>query len=223
MKKEKIYLILTTIFVILTLAATGYILAKEGKVNAGYSLIPCLFAIIFSDLCIKERNKNKKLDKKGLEKHNKRTKIIIAIVIIFIVLNIISEIILNIEVDNNMIEIIPQITEKKEITKSVIVDRIDSGYTIYYYGIEKAIINLNEEKLDLADSLAEGKITIDKIIEDLKKYGELNDGGTEIYKDGGTKKYLTDNYTIIKCNTLDGNKDIYIGDKDMEYEEGFCK
>ena len=94
MKKEKIYLILTTIFVILTLAASGYILAKEGNINAGYSLIPCLFSIIFSNLCIKEKSKNKKINKNRLEKHNKITKIIILILIIFIILNIISAIIL---------------------------------------------------------------------------------------------------------------------------------
>jgi len=220
MKKEKLYLILTTIFVILTLLVTGYIIAK--KINVAYSLIPCVFAIIFSNLCIKERNKNKKIDKKVLEKHNKRTKIMSIIIIMFILLNVVSEITLK-ENNNTLIEVKPQITEKKEITKSVIVDGIDYSYTIYYYGIEKATIKINNEKLDLADSLAENKITIDKIIEDLKKYDELNDGGTEIYKDGGTKKYLTDNYTIIKCNTLEGNKDIYIGNKDMEYEEDFCK
>lgn len=219
MKKEKIYLLLTTIFVILTLVVTGYIIAK--KINTAYSLIPCLFAIIFSNLCIKERNKNKKIDKKVLEKHNKRTKVIIIIIIVFIIINIVSEITL--KENSNLIEIIPQIKEEKEITKSVIVDKIDSSYIIYYYGIEKAIINLNNEKLDLADSLVENKITLEELLEDLKKSNELNDGGTEIYKDGGTKKYLTDSYTIIKCNTLEGNKDIYIGDKDMEYEEAFCK
>lgn len=223
MKKEKIYLILTTIFVILTLVASGYILAKEGRVNSGYALIPCLFAIIFSNLCIKERDKNKKINQKQLEKHNKITKIIIVIIIIFIILNIISAIILKNNSNNNLIEVKPTISEKKEITKSVIVDKIDYSYTINYYGIKKAIINLNNEKLDLADSLAEGKITLEELLEDLKKTNELNDGGTLIYKDGGTKKYLTDNYTIIKCNTLEGNKDIYIGDKDMEYEETFCK
>lgn len=223
MKKEKIYLILTTIFVILTLVLSGYILAKEGTVNSGYALIPCLFAIIFSNLCIKEKNKNKKLDKKQLKKHNKTTKIIVITIITFIILNIISSIILKDNSNNNLIEITPQIKEKKEITKSVIVDKIDSSYTINYSGIKKATIKLNNEKLDLAESLAEGKITLDKIIEELKKYDELNDGGTEIYRDGGTKKYLTEDYTIIKCNTLDGNKDIYIGDKDMKYEEYFCK
>ncbi len=32
---------------------------------------------------------------------------------------------------------------------------------------------------------------------------------------GGSIIYQYGNYTIIKCNTLDGNRDVYIGSKDM--------
>ena len=35
------------------------------------------------------------------------------------------------------------------------------------------------------------------------------------YDDGGSKEYHYENYTIIKCNTLNGNRDVYIGTKDM--------
>lgn len=46
---------------------------------------------------------------------------------------------------------------------------------------------------------------------------------TETLKDGGTKIYKKDDYTIISCNTIDNNKDIYIGDETLEYHQGFCK
>ena len=36
-----------------------------------------------------------------------------------------------------------------------------------------------------------------------------------IYKDSGSIEYHYDNYTIIKCHTLNGNRDVYIGTKDM--------
>lgn len=42
-------------------------------------------------------------------------------------------------------------------------------------------------------------------------------------KDGGTTTYRKDNYTIILCNTIEGNKDIYIGNKYFKYEQGYCK
>lgn len=45
----------------------------------------------------------------------------------------------------------------------------------------------------------------------------------DIYKDGGTRLYKNDTISIIKCNTIDGNKDIYIGDINLEYQENYCK
>ena len=36
-----------------------------------------------------------------------------------------------------------------------------------------------------------------------------------MYKDGGTMMYWYGTYTIIKSNSLDGNKDVYIGIPEM--------
>ena len=57
-----------------------------------------------------------------------------------------------------------------------------------------------------------------------------DDGGTSIYSDGyikynknGTiKDQKVGSYKIIQCNTLSGNKDVYIGDLNMEYKNSFC-
>ena len=35
------------------------------------------------------------------------------------------------------------------------------------------------------------------------------------YDDGGSIEYHYENYTIIKFHTLDGNRDVYIGNKNM--------
>ena len=52
----------------------------------------------------------------------------------------------------------------------------------------------------------------------LDLYGELNDGGTKIYK---SKK---ENSTIVVCNTTFGNKDVFIGDYNMKFDsESMCK
>lgn len=45
----------------------------------------------------------------------------------------------------------------------------------------------------------------------------------EILKDGGTKIYNNKEYTVIVCNTLDKNKDIYFGDNNLKYQQGYCK
>lgn len=49
---------------------------------------------------------------------------------------------------------------------------------------------------------------------------------TEILRDGGTKIYKSKEYdiTIIKCNTISGNRDYFIGDYNMSFDNDFmCK
>lgn len=96
-------------------------------------------------------------------------------------------------------------------------------YKIYYYGIDNAFIKVGENSYSFEQAILTGTLTLDEILAEMKLYAELNDGGTEIYKDNGSRKYFSDSYTIIKCNTVDGNKDIYIGDNNMLMEEEFCK
>ena len=59
MKKEKVFRILTFIFMILTFIGAGYVLLNKGQVNAGYAVIPSLFCAIFSQLAVYEKFKNK--------------------------------------------------------------------------------------------------------------------------------------------------------------------
>lgn len=40
-----------------------------------------------------------------------------------------------------------------------------------------------------------------------------------MYKDGGSILYKYDNYAIIKCHTLEENRDVYIGSKDMSIND----
>lgn len=74
----------------------------------------------------------------------------------------------------------------------------------------------SDVKITLEDYIINSYQTLDDSIKNvtnlLKLYGELNDGGTEIYK---SKEY---DITLIKCNTIYGNKNIYIGDYSMDYD-----
>ncbi len=45
----------------------------------------------------------------------------------------------------------------------------------------------------------------------------------EQFRDGGSIMYQKDNLRILKCNTVDGNKDIYIGYNNLEYKSNYCK
>lgn len=51
----------------------------------------------------------------------------------------------------------------------------------------------------------------------LEKEANLKDGGTAIYKN------KVKNMTIIACNTLNGNKDVYIGDYQLSFKDNMCK
>ena len=87
-------------------------------------------------------------------------------------------------------------------------------YNIYgYNGIVNIKIDGNE--YSLKEALLENKITMEEIIG--KENKDEKDGKitAKMYKDGGRLEYYYDNYTIIKFPTLSGNRDVYIGTKDL--------
>lgn len=85
---------------------------------------------------------------------------------------------------------------------------------IYTYCLEKLKVKINKKEIELKNYIEDNDGAIDKIIKTLELEDILDDGGTQIYKG---------DITLIKCNTLDGNKDIYIGSKDLKFKQNFCK
>ena len=99
--------------------------------------------------------------------------------------------------------------EIKEIAKSDQFENIDFG--LYTFGGDVTITIEQDMVYSLEDALSEGKITIQSILDQAKldeKYGVCE---TSYYKDGGSIEYRYEDYTILKFNTLDGNKDLIIG------------
>jgi len=85
---------------------------------------------------------------------------------------------------------------------------------IYYTAMDK--------RMTLKDYISKSNQTVDDSIKhftDILDYVDiLNDGGTTIYK---SSEY---DITIIKCNTLSGNKNIFIGDYAMNFDSDLmCK
>lgn len=60
MNKEKLFRVLTFIFMILTFIGAGYVLYNKGQVSAGFAVVPSLFCAIFSQLAIYEKFKKEK-------------------------------------------------------------------------------------------------------------------------------------------------------------------
>lgn len=99
-------------------------------------------------------------------------------------------------------EKIHSILEKSETDKY--------NYNIYTYGGNVNIL-INGKELSLRNALLENKITMEEIIEKANK----DFPNAVSYDDGGSMEYHYDNYTIIKIHKLNGNRDVYIGTKDM--------
>lgn len=88
-------------------------------------------------------------------------------------------------------------------------------YNIYGYdGIVNIKIYGNE--YSLKEALLENKITMEEIIEKAIKDEKEGKITSEMYKNGGSMEYHYDNYTIIKFATLSGNRDVYIGNKNLK-------
>jgi hypothetical protein len=85
---------------------------------------------------------------------------------------------------------------------------------IYTYCLRDTKIKVNGQEVDLKNFIENDDNAIDKIIGTLKL--------EETFYDGGTKLYRGTDLTVIKCNTLDGNRDIYIGDQNMKFKQNFC-
>lgn len=85
---------------------------------------------------------------------------------------------------------------------------------IYTYCLDDVTIKINNKQEDLKSFIKKDEKAIEKIIDTL----ELK----ENYSDGGTQLYKGKNITLVKCHTLDGNRDIYIGNQNMKFKQNFC-
>ena len=99
-----------------------------------------------------------------------------------------------------------------------IVDKNETDkydYDVYVYD-GSVNIRIDGKDYSLKEALSENKITMEEIIEKANKDEKDGKIKAEMYKDGGSMEYYYENYTIIKFHTLDGNRDVYIGTKDLK-------
>ncbi len=103
--------------------------------------------------------------------------------------------------------------ERKDLEiKTIISDDETDKYSYNIFSFAGDVkININGKEYDLRDALLNNKITMEEIIS--KANFDLPDAVS--YDDGGSIEYHYEDYTIIKCNTLDENRDVYIGVPEM--------
>ncbi len=88
------------------------------------------------------------------------------------------------------------------------------NYNVYLYN-GKVDIVIDKITYSLEKALKEEKITMDEIIAKANK----DFPNVASYDDGGSMEYHYDNYTIIKFHTKAGNRDVYIGNKNLRLND----
>lgn len=97
--------------------------------------------------------------------------------------------------------------------KYQIIDKNTSkkyDYNVYIWNGDVQIV-IDNKTYSLEDALNSNKITMDEII--AKANQDLPNAPS--YDDGGSIEYHYDNYTIIKLHTINGNRDVYIGNEKL--------
>jgi CRISPR/Cas system CMR-associated protein Cmr5 small subunit len=122
---------------------------------------------------------------------------------------------------NRVSDIEVEKTENQNLNKFNIYLERDSRIIYLSSLLEEVYLNKNENKITLKDYISKSYQTLDDSInhvtDSMIKTETLRDGGTIIYKNE-----IFD-ITLVKCNTTKGNKDIFIGDYKMKFDdESMC-
>lgn len=92
---------------------------------------------------------------------------------------------------------------------------------IYLYCINSIKVKDRNNLLELKNYVQNNPDELETMMEQMTIVTQYEDGGTILYRD--ENQLSEEGFSILNCSTLMGNKDIYIGPKDMKFEEGFCQ
>lgn len=110
--------------------------------------------------------------------------------------------------------------EYEENRQTIVDKNVNKNYEYNVYSINgKVSILINGQKKLLKDAIDKGEITMEEIIDKAEQDEENKEIVADTYLDGGSKRYEYPEFVIIKCNTLDGDKDVYFGNTDYILNE----
>lgn len=196
---------------------------ENGKNMPDISLLPSLCKILgisLEELFAGEKLKQEKRQKvyddilfKSLLKNKKSKKIfIITIIISILIIILLGTIIINYNIQNPKLEIASLVFTPVYKENEVIKVKEFEDFSIYKQkGVKLEVIQDNNKK-DYFEDLLESKRFY---FNTLKNYLEENAEKYSLW-DGGTIVYKLEEGSIIFCNTLEGNKDIYYGSDTLE-------
>ena len=149
---------------------------------------------------------------KIIKKKNSKLKIITITTIIILIILITTLLVLYKikypKIDIYNIQLIPSI--KEELGKKQTIKRKENN--IYFYGTNSLrLYDINENYYDFNEAIKHKQTTILELKNYLNMQYKNDNIQRYILYDGGTEIYKNKKYTIILCNTLEKNNDIYIG------------
>lgn len=96
-----------------------------------------------------------------------------------------------------------------------------NDYTVYTYCLDNIMVKNGKNKEELRGYYLNNPNIIENMINNFEVHDKYRDGGSIMYD--SPEKLVNQKIKILKCNTIDGNHDVYIGSSTMEYEDNFCK
>lgn len=96
----------------------------------------------------------------------------------------------------------------------------DDDKNVYLYCLNSIKVKEGGNLLELKNYIQDYPNELENMIKEMTVIATFYDGGSILYRDDG--KLSEKGFSILKCSTIEGNKDIYIGSRDMQYENGFC-
>lgn len=96
-------------------------------------------------------------------------------------------------------------------------DLQDLEYNIYTYGGD-VTVEIDKQFFNLKEALLLNKISPNDIINMCVSAAAKEKKLKDTYKDGGTVVYELGEYSIIKFNTVDGNKSLFISKPEFSYD-----
>lgn len=162
----------------------------------------------------------------SVKKDKKKTKCILLIVLLIVIftLFIIScEKVAHSKIDLYNLEV--SLTDEYHLNRQFYYRFNEKSYDIYYYGVSEVLLcDSKNTCYELEEALKSSRITFQQIKSYLDSQTLLSNIEEDGLYDGGTTIYQNAYYSVIFCNTSEGNKDIYFGESNMPdaLEGSYC-
>lgn len=84
------------------------------------------------------------------------------------------------------------------------------GFDVYTYGLDSVQVQTDQEMRDLKELLQNGSVTAEMLVNDARRQAARGEATMDTYKDGGSQIFRFAHYVLIKANSLDGDRNLYI-------------